>query len=214
MRIFPLLGFFVAMSSLVFGQDGGAKISSGPQVGKPLPGPFDCLIVSGEKKGRQHCVVSAQGLNPAVLVFAREPAEGKDAALAALLAKLDAALERHQDRSLGGAVVFLSAAAKNSANNDKEQDAKKLVEEAKARADLVKRLAGRTEKLKMLTVGCFPAEGPKGYNIYANVEALVLVYEKHKVLANFAFAEGQMTGAEVDRIIARVEELAKKTAEK
>src|SRR5215471_10836708 len=65
-------------------QDEGQKITSGPQVGKLLPGPFDCLIINGPKKGRQHCLVCEGGLSPAVMIFAREPADKKDAGLTAL----------------------------------------------------------------------------------------------------------------------------------
>jgi hypothetical protein len=201
-------------SSLILAQDQDGKLSSGPQVGKFLPAAFDCLIINGKNKGRQHCVVCAQGLNPAVLVFAREPAEGKDGPLTALMAKLEEALERHQEAFLGGAVVFLSPAAKNSANNDKEEDPDKLVEEAKTRDELVKRLTARTEKLKNLVVGCFPPEGPKDYKINPKAEVTILIYERHKVLANYAFAEGKMAEADADRIIAAVDNAIKKTESK
>jgi hypothetical protein len=196
------------------GQDESEKLSSGPAAGKLLPMPFDCLIINGDKKGRQHCLVCEHGLRPAVLVFAREASEGKASALDALMAKLDDALERHKDENLGGAAVFLSPDARNSANNDKEEDPEKLVAEAKARADLVKRLTARSEKLKSLVVGCFPPEGPKDYNINPKAEVTVLVYERHKVLANYAFAPAAMTDADVERIIAKVGEVMKTRVEK
>lgn len=213
-RLFPLCVFFGLCASWILAQDGSQQLSSGPQVGKVLPGTFDSLVLNGKKKGRQHCLVCAQGLNPAVLVFAREPGEGKDGPLTTLLAKLDEALDLYQDTPLGASVVFLSADAKNSANNEKEQDPDKLVEEAKARDDLVKRLTTRSEKLKGVVVGCFPQAGPKAYEVSPKAEVTVLVYDRHKVLANFSFAEGKMTQADVARVMAKVDEMMKARAEK
>src|SRR5437870_1482399 len=94
--------FFAGLvtSALVLGaapaQDEAFK--SGPPPGTVLPGPFDVFVINGKlAAGRQHCLVCQNALNPAVLVFAREPAEGKDAALNDLLKKLDDAVERHQN---------------------------------------------------------------------------------------------------------------------
>src|SRR5262245_11748579 len=94
---------------LGFAQDDDAKFTSGTKVGDVIPGPFDAFNINGKKaKGRQHCLVTDFGLNPTVLVFAREPAEGKDGPLAALLGKLDEVVDKHEDdHYLGSAVVFL-----------------------------------------------------------------------------------------------------------
>ncbi|MBI3408373.1 MAG: hypothetical protein HY040_08450 [Planctomycetes bacterium] len=202
------------IGSMILAQDDGDKIASGLGVGKILPGSFDSLIINGKYKGRQHCLVCEHGLNPAVAVFAREPGEGKDGPLNALLSKLDEVVERHPDESLGAFAIILSPDAKSSANNPDETDAAKLVEEARARDELVKRHSARTEKLKSLVVGCLLPEGPKGYNINPKAEVTVLLYERHKVVANFAFAPGKMSDADVGRIVAAVEKMATGSAAK
>ena len=85
------------------------------------------------------------------------------------------------------------------------------MDEAVARDALAKRLEERAEKLKNVVVAYFPSEGPKGYNINPKAEVTVLFYVKHKVLANFAFAEGKMTPDDVSKIIKTVNDaLAKK----
>jgi len=62
-------------------------------------------------------------------------------------------------------------------------------------------------------VAYLPADGPKDYHINSKAEVTVLFYIKHKVLANFAFAEGKMTEGDVERIIKTVDDTwAKKTA--
>ena len=116
-------------------QDDPEKLQSGPGVGEVLPGPFDAFNINGKRaKGRQHCLVCEFGLNPVVMVFAKEPAEGKDGPLMALLAKLDEAVSRYEeDYYFGSCAVFLSPDARNSANNATEQDTKKIVDEAIAR---------------------------------------------------------------------------------
>jgi hypothetical protein len=214
MRIASQLGFtlFLVVGALV-AQEDGERLQSGPKVGEVLPGPFDAFNINGRiAAGRQHCLVCDYGLHPVVMVFAREPAEGKDGPLAALLAKLDDAVRRHaDDHALGGCAVFLSADGQNSATNATEHDPKKIADEALARDALAKRLEERAEKLKNVVVAYLSAQGPKEYHINPKAEVTVLFYIKHKVLANFAFPEGKMQASHVDNIIKFIEDaLAKK----
>jgi hypothetical protein len=209
-----LLGFaFLLTAGRLIAVQEAEAFKSGPQVGELLPGPFDAFNINGKKaKGRQHCLVCEYGLNPAVMIFAREPEGGKVEPLASLLGKLDEAIARHaEEYKLGAAVVFLSPDARDSSNNAGEQDPKKIVDEAIARDALVKRLQQRADKLKSVVVAYYPAEGPKDYKINAAAEVTVLFYVKHKVLANFAFAPDKMTAADVAKIMSTVEEsLSKK----
>jgi hypothetical protein len=204
--LFGLTLFLVA--GWLAAQEEGEKLKSGLQKDEVLPGPFDAFNVNGKKaKGRQHCLVCENGLHPVVLVFAREPAEGKDGPLTALLAKLDEAVSRHADgHFLGSFAVFLSPHALNSANNAEEKDTKKIVEETIARDALIKRLEGRAENLKNVVIACYPAEGPKDYKINPKAEVTVLFYKKHKVLANFSYPEEKLTEAEADKIVKTVDE--------
>jgi hypothetical protein len=176
---------------------------SGPQTGELIPGSFAPFNVNGKRKDRYHCLVCDYGVEPVVLVFAREPAEGKDEALSDLLKKLDDAVERHQDKFLHSFVVFLSPDAPG-APAGAEETPEKLVKEATARVDLNARLLTRAEKLKTLVVGSFPAEGPKGYKISNQAEVTVLFYSGFKVEKNFAFKAGELQPDNVSIIIKAV----------
>src|ERR1700730_12981751 len=127
--------FALSLVSLLLGgvlltaQDAG----SGPKEGAFLPKPFGCYNFNVGHKGKFHCLVCDYGLNPVVLVFAREPEKDKDTALNALLKRLDDATNEFKKQQVKAAVVFLSADAQSSATNPAESDPKKLVEEAKNR---------------------------------------------------------------------------------
>lgn len=203
-----LAGVLLALSAgLVLGQD-EEKFASGPQAGKILPGPFEALNINGKKaKGRQHCLVCENGLYPVVMVFVKEPADGKDDLVNNFLAKLDEALKEHQEVYLGSFVVFLSPAARSSANNDKEEDSKKLVEEAEARETYLKKLAERADKVKNVVLACMPPEGPKDYKLNPKAEVTIVFYQKLKVLANWAYPEGKFGDEEIDKVMKTVNEV-------
>jgi hypothetical protein len=203
-----LSGMLVVLAScaLSAGQDGKA-LKSGPQEGNVLPGAFDALNVSGKiAAGRQHCLVCQNGLNPAVLIFAREPKEkDSDAPLMALMKQADALAAKHSDKTLGSFVVFLSPHARNSVLNAVEGDVEKLLEEAKARNDLVARLKTRSEGLDHTIVAAYPSDGPKGYDIDPKADVTVIFYNRLKVLDNWAFEAGKMSEAEVSAVAKQIE---------
>jgi hypothetical protein len=123
-----LLGTLIlfAGGSLLIAQDG--ELKSGPKVGAVIPKSFSCLNVNGpekELKGRPSCLVCKFALNPAVLVFAREPADA-DAAFTDLVAKLEELCVEFDYRSFAVGVVILSRDARDSTNN---ADLKKKKEE-------------------------------------------------------------------------------------
>ncbi len=184
-------------------QDDGAG-RSGPKEGAFLPAPFECYNLNGPHKGHYHCLVCRYGLDPAVLVFAREPEEGKDAALNALLKNLDDAVAEFVRFQLRAGVVFLSADARSSATNPEEADPAKLVEEAKKREDLYARLAARAEAFKGLDVAVYPAAGPKGYALSAKAEVTVVFYRKLRVIMTRSFGPGQLGDADVEAVMAKI----------
>lgn len=202
------------------------EFKSGPQPGSLLPGPFECVVFNDKQtkalkddkdsldqkkkelaKKRLHCLVCDFGLNPVVMVLAREVGEGKEGPLHQLLKKLDEAGEKHQERYLSNFVVFLSPDARSSATDPKLDDPAKLVEEAMARDALFARLDALVQKMdfKHLVVSCYLAEGPKGYNLNDKAEVTVVFYLKHKVVANFAFAEGKFKEENIEPILQKVE---------
>jgi len=202
-RVFGLsvLGLLLG-GVLLTAQDGG----SGPKEGAVLPKPFSCYNFNGAHKGKFHCLVCDYALNPVVLVFAREPEEGKDATLNALLKRLDDAANEFKKHQLKSAVVFLSADAQSSATNPAEADPKKLVEEAKNREALYARLADRAAAFKGVDVAVFPAPGPKDYDLDPKAEVSVVFYNKLRVVASRAYSPGKLSEEEVDKILAKVKE--------
>jgi hypothetical protein len=195
--------------------EGGEALKSGPAVGDFLPGTFQPFNLNGKTgKNRYHCLVCEYGLNPTVMVFARERPEAKDAGLAGLLAKLDEAVDRFKDASLHAFVVFLSPEARTSVTDPQAEDSAKLVDEATAWEALLARLRPKAEKLKNVVVGVYPARGPEGYKIAKEADVALVLYRKHKVVATFAFAEGKLSETGVAEIMKAVDKLAGPTKKK
>lgn len=199
----------IFLLSWTCGTHGGEPLKSGPQVGARLPtalGPPAPLNINGKHAGRHHCLVCQHDVNPAIMVFVREPAEGKDEALAGLLKKLDEAVERHQKKNLGAFVIVLSPAAHNSGTNPQEVDTDKIIEETAAREALLARLKPSVDGLKHVAVAIFPKEGPKDYQLAAKADITLIFYERFKVLANAAFVEGQFQAKELEAILKKVDD--------
>jgi hypothetical protein len=198
----------VCASAGAFQAGGGVK--SGPPVGSFLPGSFQPFNLNGKiGKNRYHCLVCEYGLNPTVMVFAREHPEGKDAALADLLQKLDEAVERHKESYLHSFVVFLSPDARTSVTDPRPEEPGKLVAQAAAWEALLARLRPRADKLKNVVAAAYPADGPPGYQIAKEADVTVILYRAHKVLANYAFAQGQFNEAAAAEVMKPVDNMAR-----
>lgn len=184
-------------------------LKSGPQVGAQLPSslrPIAPLNVNGKHAGRHHCLVCENDVHPAIMAFVREPAEGKDEAFAELLKKLDETVARHQKKNLGAFVIVLSPAAHTSATNAKEEDTDKIIEETAAREALLAKLKPSMDGLKHVVVAVVPKEGPQGYHIADKADVTLIFYERFKVLANAAFAEGQLQAKDLEAMLKKVDE--------
>ncbi len=120
------------------------------------------------------------GKSPVAVVFARET--GKD--LTGLVKQLDKA---SQDKKFNSFVVFLS---------DEEKLEGQLKELAK-KANL---------KKTVLTID--NEAGPEGYNISKEAAVTVLLYNKHKVVANHAFTKSDFNQKAVERVIADLGKLS------
>jgi hypothetical protein len=180
-------------------------LPSGPKEGKLLPRAFDCYTLNGpkENQGRYHCLVCRYGLNPTVLVFAREQDEAKDVGLKALLKRLEDAVGKDD---LHAGVIFLSPDAQSSVTNPKEDDPAKLVEEAKRRDELHARLSARAENFKGVDVAVMPADGPKDYGIDPRADVTVVVCAKQRVLMSRGYRGGALNDAAIDAIMAKAKE--------
>jgi len=193
--------FFIAATFLVAQEDG--KLVSGPKAGALIPGSFESFNVNGPAKDRPHCLVCQFGLNPTVLIFAKEPAEGKDAAFTELVKKLDEMTTEFEDRNFSAGAVILSLDALDSTNNPGVKDAHKLIDEKVKRDKLYERLKKRAEPLKNVLVSFMP-EPPKKFDINAKADVTVLYYERMKVLDSWAFGPDQMRMEDVDAIVKKV----------
>jgi hypothetical protein len=188
----------------------GGSVKSGPPVGSFLPGSFQPFNLNGKiGKNRYHCLVCEYGLNPTVLVFAREHPQAKETAVTDLLQKLDEAVERNQESYLHAFVVFLSPDARTSVTYPKPEEPGKLVAQAAAWESLLARLKPRADKLKNVVVTVYPAEGPPGYDVAKDADVTVILYKGHKVLGNYAFTPGQFNEAAVTELIKAVEGMAR-----
>ena len=141
-------------------------MQSGPQAGQKIPGPFKPLHATGPDAGQQVCLVCKNGANPVAMIFARNVS----APLTALIKKIDAATAAHQDAEMGSFVVFL--------NDDPSLPA------------ALKGLADK-EGIKQTVLATFAPAGPPSYHVAADAAVTVVLYTHHKVVANYAFREGE-----------------------
>jgi hypothetical protein len=185
-------------------------LKSGPQTDETLPGSFQPLNINGPFAGRHHCLVTEFRLNPVVAVFVRAQPEGVDAEVRKLLEALEkAAQNKHSDSGLETFVVFLTPQARSSATDDAKgnaDQAKALVDETVQREKLVNNLKECSSAFKRLVVTCSPVESiAQQYRLADRAEVTVVIYARHRVYFNFAFAEGQLNQDGVDRVLNGVE---------
>ena len=111
------------------------------------------------------------------LIFARE----LTGPLTSLVKKIDQATADNSDCRMGSFVVFLGA----------EEDMEKKLKEFAEKENLQ-----RTILTTMENPG-----GPPSYNVARKADVTVVLYNRSKVEANFAFAKDEMTDKDVTAII-------------
>jgi hypothetical protein len=206
-----VLLFVLSVPAGVLAQEAPGTASAGPKRGALLTKAFDAYTLNGDVgKGRYHCIVCEFGLDPVVLIFAQERPEGHEKALDDLLNRLDQAVARDPDHYLHAAVVFLSPAARSSATETKDQQttkAEELVQQAKARRELLARLQPLADKLKHITVAIHPEPGPEGYPLSPKAEVTVLLYLKHQITTGFTFPKGGLNDKAAAEIVDKANDL-------
>jgi len=153
-----------------------ASVTSGPQVGEELAGPFHPLNVNGSAAGKKNCLYCSNGNNPVAMIFARETTPE----LTSLIKKLDACCAKNSSAKLGSFVVFCS---------DSEGLESKLKDVAKE------------AKLKKVVLSIDNPAGPEKYNVSKDADVTVVLYVKHTAKANFAFKKGEMKDKDVEAIM-------------
>jgi len=111
------------------------------------------------------------------MIFAREV----NSTLTSLVKKIDEETGKHSDAKMGSFVVFCS---------DAEGLDKKLQELAKS------------ESLKKLILSIDNPSGPKGYEVAKEADVTVVLYNKRKVEANYAFKKGELKDSDIAKILA------------
>ena len=114
------------------------------------------------------------------MIFARDLSDP----LASLAKKIDAATEKNSDSKMGSFIVFL--------NDDEGIDQK------------LKDLADKEHLSKISLATLSNTAGPEAYKIAKDAEVTVILYGKNKCAANYAFKKGEMTDADVEKIVADV----------
>jgi hypothetical protein len=149
------------------------------------------------------------------LVFARAQPEGIDSEVKKLLEAVDKMSdERHGDTGLESFVVFLTPQARSGATEggkdikDKSAFAKSLLDETVNREKLVNSLKEFSQSFKRLIVTCSPAESvAEQYHLADKADVTVVLYARHRVFFNFAFAEGQLNQKGIDSVVGSIDKM-------
>jgi hypothetical protein len=194
-----------------FAADEDKAFKSGPKPGDAVPGPFQAYVVIGKAKfkGKIHCPVTENGLNPVVAVFVHgtEPSE----TVTKLVGQLDEAAVKNELARLGVFVVFLDNDIKE---DEREADKNKAaVEKANKEDDQREKVApaleDRFKETKQTSVLHDWVDKVKSlYKLHDDAEVTVVVYNQNKVLSTHAFRRGELTDAGVkavtDDVAARI----------
>ena len=160
---------------LAGGRLAAAPVTSGPQPGSKMPGAFRPLHITGPEAGKRVCLYCKYAGRPVALVFAREMTP----AVAELLAKIDAATAAREDVRLASFTVFVGAPEQWTAP--------------------VKQLAAaRNIRHDILTV---TETAPDSYAIATDAAVTVILYRRHKVVANHAFRAGELNARGIEAIM-------------
>jgi hypothetical protein len=170
--------------ALVAGFAAAAELTSGPQPGDTIPGPFTPLNVTGDSAGQKRCLVCANGANPVVMIFARS-AESPETRQ--LIKAVDAATAQHTDCEMGSFVVVLT--------DDEDKVGSGL-----------KEFAGK-EKLKKIVLSTDSPAGPPKYKVSKDADVTVVLYTKHEVKANHTFKKGELKEKDIATIVSDVSKI-------
>ncbi len=188
---------FLGASGVTSRAPGADEEPKYPEVGSLIPGPFHALNLTGDRKGRYHCLVCRYGLHPVTALFVRLPA-GETAAqpldpkgpLVALLQKLNAIVDKNPDANFGAFVVLMG--------DEKDREAAE-----NAVADLVK--DGGLKRIVFVWEGTGEKSVkrvPEEYQIKEEPNLTVLIYSNYRVIRHQVFADQPPTEAEIDALAA------------
>ncbi len=166
------IGLLLVCASLV---NTAEPCVSGVPVGQK-PGPYSFLVASGPQRGQPTCYVCETADNPGCIVFARKASD-----------------------SLGKLLVQIDPLAARATNPVKSW-ATVLGEKTISIDDLGK--WAKAQGLKNIPVGVFDdVDGPPSYKIANDAEVTVLIFNKRKVVHNYAFRTGELDEKSIKQIV-------------
>lgn len=143
-----------------------------------VPGTFEPYNVNGRYKGRFHCLVTQNGLNPVAALFVR----GTDdlEAVGTLLQKLDEAVKKNERARLAAFAVFVDEQLNDVVGDDdkREATAKKLDE-----------VGG---KLERVVLALADKKGLEKYRLDPEAEITLVLYNKLKIVEVKTLARGKL----------------------
>jgi hypothetical protein len=198
----------------------------GTEPGNVLPGPFSAYVVFGGTKPepkeavkettqteerqnqgdltrifKHHDLVTRYGLDPTVAVFTRDAAPGDDSALGKLIKQLDDNVQKYQSRRLHAFAVFLRLKDDFLKDDDRIPQTRSIEQFA----------AKSAIKLTPLALDLAESDRTKKWNIGADDQVVVIVYQNLKVTAKFIFTtEKPLDDAGIQAIMAEVQKMVKK----
>jgi len=167
---------------------------AGLKKGDDLPGPFQPYNITGRERhrGKFHCLVSENGLNPVVAVFVRGSEVSEP--VMKLLEKLDEIIPRNERIRLGCFVVFMSEGISDVVKEDDQRE--------KESAEI----NDKANKLKYVAAALDSFAGIKPlYKLDDQAEATVVLYNKYKVLLSKSFPKEGLTDEELQKLMNDIE---------
>jgi hypothetical protein len=171
--------FTISLFSLLIagGLAFAAAVKSGLSTGES-PAAFNVKDITGPNKGKSLCYRCQYGARPVACVFTREITDE----VKAMVAEIDAAVGKNQDKKMAGFVVLLT--------DDADGGAKQLA-----------KLAEETN-VKNVPLTVFDGNaGPADYKIAKDAAVTVLLWNKSRVQANHAFSTGKLSSEDVKTIV-------------
>jgi hypothetical protein len=160
---------FAILAAFLAGGYAAEPCASGLTLGQK-PGPYSSIVSVGAERGQSHCYICDTADHPAVVVFARRLSDP----LGKLVAGLDKAVADDKRTGLRAWVTFLS--------DDQTTLDPKVVE------------WGKKYAVRGVPLGVFEnLDGPPSYRLSRDADVTVLLFVNRKVVAHFAFREGEWT---------------------
>jgi hypothetical protein len=167
--------FLIGLAALTLAADEPCK--SGLRANQ-RPGPYTALVAVGPQRGQQHCFICEAGDKPLVIIFARQLSDP----LGKLVHKLDKAVADHKAADLRGWVTFLA--------DDQTAFDPQVVK------------WGQRHATGNVPLGIFEDPvGPPTYLLAREADVTILLSVKQRVVANFAFRQGELDEAHVAEIL-------------